>query len=373
MPFEGSSGVVLWMHVCPPNHTKQCHGTCGLSKPQSEYAARQWVKPGECICLDCSHSARPLPTKRAHPLPKKQCNGPCRLSKPAAEYTTGQWRKLGGEGERKKGGHLCLDCSCSAHTKNAIELEAFTVAAKGSTVEIAFIDKNATPNFASPHRGGSPQKRESISPRGLSERTLPLLSLLQLARAPLSFASPRKGGSPRKLPLRPSLESACTLTPMKRCRRVYDGSFGSALAFAAKAYQHTACQLREMARDPDTSLKRFAHSALAKAQDSLCLPYCGMLVERADDPCHGFVFRSQPCSGVCSSGTHCSDCASQTSTALREIKQSIEPDIHRRAEKSATIQNIANNPLLAAMEIGLLRKEIRSLHCQLLEQFCRMN
>jgi hypothetical protein len=321
MPSEGSSGVVLWMHVRPPNLTKQCHGKCGLSKPQSEYAARQWVKPGERICLDCSHSAHPLPTKR--------CNGPCHLSKPAAEYTTGQWRKPGREGERKKGGCLCLDCSRSPHTKNAIEPEAFAAAAKGSTVEIAFIDKNATPNFASPRRGGSPQKRKSISPRGLSKRTLPLPSLPQSACAPLSFASPCKGGNPRKLPLHPSPELAHALTPMKRCRGVYDGSLGSALAFAAKAYQHTARQLGEMARDPDTGLKRFIHSALAKAQD-LCLPYRGMLVERADDPRHGFVFHSQPCSRVCSSGTHCSDCTSRTSTALREIKRLIEPGIHRR-------------------------------------------
>jgi hypothetical protein len=156
-------------------------------------------------------------------------------------------------------------------------------------VEIAFIDENATPNFASPRRGGSPQKRKSISPCGLGECTLPLLSSPQSARAPLSFALPRKGGSPRKLPLRPLPELAPALTPMKRCRGVYDGSFGSALAFTAIAYQHTARQLGEMARDPDTGLKRFAHSALAKAQD-LCLPYCGMLVERADDPRHGFVF-----------------------------------------------------------------------------------
>jgi hypothetical protein len=170
MPSEGSSGVVLWMHVRPPNQTKQCHGTCGLSKPQStKYAARQWVQPGERICLDCSCSARPPPTKRAHPPPSKRCDGPCRLSKPAAEYTTGQWRKPGREGERKKGGRLCLDCSCSAHMKNAIESEAFAAAAKGSTLEIAFIDKNATPNFASPRRGGSPQKRKSISPCGLSK------------------------------------------------------------------------------------------------------------------------------------------------------------------------------------------------------------
>jgi hypothetical protein len=141
---------------------------------------------------------------------------------------------------------------------------------------------------------------------------------------------------------------------MKRCRGVYNCSFGSALTFAAKAYQHTVQQLGEMARDPNTGLKRFAHLALAKARD-LCLPYCGMLVERADDPRHGFVFRSQPCSRVCSSGTCCSDCASQTL---------IEPDIHWHAEKSATIQKITNNPILAAMEIQLLCEEIRSLHCQ---------
>jgi hypothetical protein len=61
----------------------------------------------------------------------------------------------------------------------------------------------------------------------------------------------------------------------------------------------------------------------------------------------------------------CSDCASRTSTALREIKQSIEPDIHRHVDKSATIQKIANNPLLAATEIRLPRKEIRSHHCQI--------
>jgi hypothetical protein len=286
----------------------------------------------------------------------------CQSLPPSTQRGNGGSRA--GRGRGRRGGRLCLNCSCSAHTKNAIESEAFAATAEGSTAEKAFIDKNATPNFASPHRGDSPQKRKSISPRGLSKPTLPLPSSLQSARAPLSFASPRKGGSPRKLPLRPSPELARALTPMKRCRGVYDGSFGSALAFAAKACQHTARQLGEMARDSDTGLKRFAHSALAKAKD-LCLPYRGMLVERADDPCHGFVFRSQPCSRVCSSGTRCSDCASWTSTALREIKQSIKPDIHQRAEKSATIQKIANNPLLAATEIQLLRKEVRSLRCKI--------
>jgi hypothetical protein len=337
---SSSSRVVLWIHVRPPDQTKQCNGTCSLSKPQSDYAGRQWrkKKKGERICLDCSRSACPSPPPPPAEL-TKQCNGPCGRLKPAAEYTMGQWRKPGGEGERRKrGGRICLDCSCSAPTpravaavvnaKNAIELATFTATSEGGTVEIAFINKNATPNFASLHRGGIPWKRKSVSPCGLSKRTLPLSSSQQSARAPLSFASPRKGGSPRKMPLSSSLESAHALTPMKkRCRGIYYGSFGSALAFAAKAYLHTARQLGEMARDPDTGLKRFANSALATSQDLCLLPYRGMNVERADGPRHGFVFQSQTCSGVCSSGKRRSDCASRMSTALRDIKRSIEPDI----------------------------------------------
>jgi hypothetical protein len=54
-------------------------------------------------------------------------------------------------------------------------------------------------------------------------------------------------------------------------------------------------------------------------------------------------------------------------------KRLIKPDIHWRAEKSATIQKIANNPLLAATEIRLLRKRLGVSIVRLLEQFCRMN
>ncbi len=158
---KDSSRVVLWMHVHPPDQTKQCDVSCGLSKPLSDYVAKQWIKPRECICLNCSCLACPPSTKRAHPPPTKQCNGPCGRSKPAAEYAARQWRKPGGEGERKKGEHICLDCSCSTYAKNAIESDAFAAATKGGTVEIAFIDENAAPNFAFPRRGGSPQKRKT--------------------------------------------------------------------------------------------------------------------------------------------------------------------------------------------------------------------
>ncbi len=227
------------MHVHPPDQTKQCNGTCGLLKLQSNYAFKQWMKKekGERICLDRSRSARPPPPPPAEPT--KQCNGPCSWLKPAAKYAITQWAKPGGEGERrKKGGCICLNCSRSTPTpravaavvngKNAIELEAFADASKGSTVEIAFINKNATPNFASLHRGGIPRKRKSVSPRGLSKRTLPLPSSPQSACAPLSFASPRKGGSPREMPMFSSPESACALTPMKKRCRGISSSLGNA-------------------------------------------------------------------------------------------------------------------------------------------------
>ncbi len=119
--FDGKKcnafGMVVPSATCsdfrPPNQMKQCDGPCGWLKPQSEYGARQWRKPGgegECVCLDCSHPQM------------KQCNGPCGWSKPTAEYSARQWRKPGREGARKKGGRLCLDCSCSSHAKNVIEL-----------------------------------------------------------------------------------------------------------------------------------------------------------------------------------------------------------------------------------------------------------
>ena len=116
---------------------------------------------------------------------------------------------------------------------------------------------------------------------------------------------------------------------------------------------HTARQLGEMLSDNDVGVKRFSESALALARD-ICLPYRAMLVERADDPSNGFVFRSQTCSGGCGSGTRCSYCASRTM-----------PDVDGRVGKrGATIQH-TNNPTLAANEILVLRKENRELRSQL--------
>ncbi len=117
-------------------------------------------------------------------------------------------------------------------------------------------------------------------------------------------------------------------------------------------------------------MRRFTESALARTRD-MCLPFRGVLVSRADDPSNGFVFRSLSCSGDCSSGTRCSHCASQT--LRKEIRQSVESDVQQRAGKRATIQNIANNPILAATEIRMLREEVRSLRSQLARTFCLLS
>ena len=104
------------------------------------------------------------------------------------------------------------------------------------------VDENRPPNFSSPTRrgtGGTQRKRKSASPRGLSEQRL----------------SP-SSSSPPSVP--PPLLLACSTAPPKRCKGGYDGNFGTAIEFAARAYRHTAQKLSEMARDPDAGIKRYS-------------------------------------------------------------------------------------------------------------------
>ena len=89
-------------------------------------------------------------------------------------------------------------------------------------------DENGPPNYASPHRGGSPTKRgEKRKPpsRGLGGVWCP---------PPLSMP--------------PALRSTRSITPPappSECRGIYHvGFFGPALTFAAKSMEHTANQLR---------------------------------------------------------------------------------------------------------------------------------
>ena len=155
---------------------------------------------------------------------------------------------------------------------------------------------------------------------------------------------------------------ALSTAPLKKCKGGYAGNFGSALAFAAKAYQNSAQKLGEMVRDPGAGLRKFSESTLTQSWDR-CLPFYGVLVSRADNPSNGFVFRSVNCSGDCSFGTHCSSCASQI--VRQEIKFSVESDVQQCAAKSTTIKNIATNPVLTATKICMLRKEVMCLRCQL--------
>jgi hypothetical protein len=164
------------------------------------------------------------------------------------------------------------------------------------------------------------------------------------------------------LPLLPQLLALLT-APLKKCRGVYQGYLGSAIAFATKAYKHTVQQLGEMARDSNAGVRRLSESMLARSQD-VCLPFCGVLAIRADDLSNGFLFRSLSCSGDCSSGVRCSYCTSRNAMVI-EIRNSIKPGILRRAGNRATIQKIANNPILAATEICMLCQEVRSLHSQI--------
>ncbi len=129
---------------------------------------------------------------------------------------------------------------------------------------------------------------------------------------------------------------ARSTAPLEKCKGGYAGKFGSALAFATKAYRNTAQKLGEMARDPDAGLvRKFAESMLAQSWD-MCLLFYGVLVSSADNPSNGFVFRSINCSGDCSSGTRCSSCASRI--VRQEIKFSVKLDVQQRAAKRTTIK-----------------------------------
>ena len=104
-----------------------------------------------------------------------------------------------------------------------------------------------------------------------------------------------------------------------QCSGVYEGSFGPAFTFAAKSLQYTADQLRRWAREPDFGLKSFAGSILS-ASRSLCLPYQGVILDRAHNPCDGFVFRAVSCTGSCSTTEkrkHCEHCASKINVARK--------------------------------------------------------
>ena len=90
---------------------------------------------------------------------------------------------------------------------------------------------------------------------------------------------------------RPTHQYATPNVRPLQCCGVYEGSFGPAFTFAAKSLQYTADQLRRWAREPDFGLKSFAGSILSMLR-SLCLSYQGVILDRAHNPCDGFVFHA---------------------------------------------------------------------------------
>jgi hypothetical protein len=101
------------------------------------------------------------------------------------------------------------------------------------------------------------------------------------------------------LALRPTHQAITPNLMLLQCSGVYGGYFGPAFTFAAKSLHYTADQLKQWAREPDLGVKSFAGSILSMSQ-SICLPYQGVILNRAHNPCNGFVFHAISCTGNCS-------------------------------------------------------------------------
>ncbi len=108
-------------------------------------------------------------------------------------------------------------------------------------------------------------------------------------------------------------------------------------------------QLRQWVMEPDLGVKSFTDSMLSMS-GSICLPYHGVLLHRAHNPCGGFVFHTISCTRNCSNRKHCSQCASKINTMSRKIRHSIEPAVEC-AKKWVAMLNISWNPNVAEMKI----------------------
>ncbi len=161
----------------------------------------------------------------------------------------------------------------------------------------------------------------------------------------------------------PTHQTITPKLPPLQCSGVYGGYFGPAFTFAAKLLQYTADQLKQWAREPDLGVKSFDGSI--SMSRSICLPYQGVIIDRAHNPCNRFFFYAVSCTGNCSNEKrkHCTHCALKINVATK-VCQSIVP-IAQPAGKQATILKISRNPDLAELEIRKIRDENRNLCRQL--------
>ena len=203
-------------------------------------------------------------------------------------------------------------------------------------------DENTHPNNASTRIRIGTSKDETTSPskgrnkkRRVTPSSPPSLPLLppspqshQLQSSPsIPLLPPRSSPPPSlhqpSLPLLPQEE--CREIVVNKCRGVYEGSFGQSLTVFAKSLRHTANEVLGWVQHPDRGLEAFANSIFATTR-ALCLPYYGMIVERAQKLEDGFMFRRQECTETCN-GKHncCSACLSRRSNSRKEIKRLAKP------------------------------------------------
>ncbi len=142
-----------------------------------------------------------------------------------------------------------------------------------------------------------PLARLGVQKRGGKSESLPSKGLGGMVLNPLPpLLPPPSPPSSLPLPL-PAPPITCSITPPPplQCRGVSEGFFGPALTFDAKSMEHTAKQLRQWAMEPDLGVKSFAKSMLSTSR-SICIPYHGVLLDRASNLQEGFVFRAVSCS-----------------------------------------------------------------------------
>jgi hypothetical protein len=143
------------------------------------------------------------------------------------------------------------------------------------------------------------------------------------------------------------------------------GNMGSSLTAAAAVYKHTTRCLRDFASNPDFGMKRFVASVLAKSH-TFFVQLHGMHLERPDDPGQGFCLHAVSCCGNCRSlrSSQCNSCHSQKALSTSKISGTFKPTVEH-AGTQASIQKKSRNEQLAAIEIRLLRDEVRNLRRKL--------
>jgi len=150
------------------------------------------------------------------------------------------------------------------------------------------------------------------------------------------------------------------------CRGVYNGSFGAALSFAARTMLNTAHKLLQWAAQPDAGIQSFTNSSLATSRQ-MFLPYRVMTMERASTAQDGFVFYREGCKGDCSNGARrCDICSNAKRNSQKCVTRSHTPHAGR-ADPRTSIENIANDPIKAKIEIEALRAENKRLRRRLNE------